>query len=374
MSEKKLKILIYITGLFCLYVFIAVRVLPLFNLSLTEKVIPEHFEFTKYGELYYFNHITKFREENLPMAKIKYRDTEKHPKLDKADIITYGDSFFDICRTTSYSEMLADSMSEKVHYQRISEPYWENVLNYLKANNYHSDTPRFLIYETTERYINLRFSDSMSIKKLNLDQNKSKFKKYFKNIISVIFKENSEDMYTLFLRRSYFTSFMYTKIADIKFECFGYLSPTTPVYAFKNNKPWLFFHETVDENSTSIQYQHSQDQINTYCENILSLSKKLKDEFNLTLIFLPVPNKISIYPELAEDKNFKYNYLLPLIYKKLDELKVHYIDLYDPFKNSGEYLYYGTDSHWNAKGIEMAVDKTIEYIRDNPNTQELTKN
>ena len=62
---KLLKALIYIAGVVCLYAYLAIRIHPLFNAILKEKVIPEYWENTKYGELYYFNFIRNFREKKL---------------------------------------------------------------------------------------------------------------------------------------------------------------------------------------------------------------------------------------------------------------------------------------------------------------------
>ena len=75
MSEKALRWIINIAGIVCLYAFLAIRILPLFNLVLLEKYVPEYWENTKYGELYYFNFIRNFREKDLPKCSVKYRFT-----------------------------------------------------------------------------------------------------------------------------------------------------------------------------------------------------------------------------------------------------------------------------------------------------------
>ena len=78
----------------CLYAFIAIRVQPLFNAILKEKVIPKPWENTKYGELYYFNLIREFRKKGLPHYQKKYRFTKKSPLLENADLLLFGDSYF----------------------------------------------------------------------------------------------------------------------------------------------------------------------------------------------------------------------------------------------------------------------------------------
>jgi hypothetical protein len=51
MKNMIMKGLVSMVGLICLYAFLAVRFEPLFNLIMKEKVLPEYFENTKYGEL-----------------------------------------------------------------------------------------------------------------------------------------------------------------------------------------------------------------------------------------------------------------------------------------------------------------------------------
>ena len=118
MSEKALRWIINIAGIVCLYVFLAIRILPLFNGILLEKYIPEYWENTKWGELYYFNMIRHFREKNLPKYRIKYRFTKKNPKVSNADILAFGDSFLDFSRMTTFPEQLSDSLNKKVFYAR----------------------------------------------------------------------------------------------------------------------------------------------------------------------------------------------------------------------------------------------------------------
>ena len=155
MSEKALKIIIYISGVVCLYAFLAIRIEPLFNFVLKEKVIPEYWENTKYGELYYFNFIKHFREKGLPPHDEKYRFSEKHPSLEEADIYLFGDSFFDFTRMTTFPERLGDTLGMQTYYARYDRP-----LEYLAENNFENDQEKILLYESAERYIPTRFTQA----------------------------------------------------------------------------------------------------------------------------------------------------------------------------------------------------------------------
>ena len=140
MSEKALRWIINIAGIVCLYAFLALRILHLFNIVIKEKFIPEYWENTKYGELYYFNFIKHFREEGLPECDTKYRFSYRHPNVNEADILTFGDSFFDFTRMETFPEQLRDSLHKKVFYHRFDRP-----LEYLSEINYKGDEPKILL-------------------------------------------------------------------------------------------------------------------------------------------------------------------------------------------------------------------------------------
>ena len=46
----------------------------------------------------------------------------------------------------------------------------------------------------------------------------------------------------------------------------------------------------------------------------------------------------------------------------LQERGVPYVSLINDYMNSDEVLYYGTDTHWNAKGEKIALEKTLKIL------------
>jgi hypothetical protein len=353
MKPKTLLILIYIAGFICLSTFIAIRVPAFFNLLAKDKVIPEYWENTKYGELYNFNRIAHFKED-LPPSTIKYRFTPKHPDINEADILTFGDSFFDFARIPTFPERLGDTLHRRVFYARYDYP-----LNTLAENNYRKGSPRLLIYETAERYIPLRFS--MPHENEYRPDTRSKLRKALAALWHVIFVKDSEVRYSLFLTRSYFTEKIYSLIATFKFDVFGYIAETTPAYALNQDVPWLFYYEEVNEDNTSFYYQHNDADIETYCNNIADLRKKLKDRYNLDMLFLPMPCKYTVYHKFINED--PYNNLLPRIYKGLEKRGVPVIKVYDDYVQSNEILYFGTDTHWNTRGLDIALSRTLQYLK-----------
>lgn len=353
-NEKILKWLIYLSGILCLYAFVSVRSLPLFNAILKEKMIPGYWDKTKYGELYYFSMINKFKEKGLPPAQKKYQYKSKNASLNDADIFVFGDSFFDFSRHTQFAERLSDTLNAKVHYY-----YGDYPLMVLAENHYQSTRPKVLLYERVERYIPMVF-ENKNTADYEVDD-RSAFRKRIGNVKDKIFYKRSEELFDALLKRSYLTTGIYSCIATVKFDVFRYISPLTPVYSADKEKPWLFYSDQTNGEKTSFYYHHSEADMNNYCDHMADLAAQLKEEYNIRLIYLPLPAKYTLYHNFVNHD--KYNDFLPELYKGLRKRGVEFIDVFDDFKNSDDILYYRTDSHWNEKGIEMAFNKTMEYFR-----------
>lgn len=358
MSEKVLKWIVNLAGAVCIFAFLAVRYEPFFNLVLLEKVLPEYWENTKYGELYYFNFIRHFREKGMPKHIQKYRHTSKHPKIQDADMLTFGDSFFDFSRMVTFPERLGDTLHKKVYYERFFNDH--RPLYYLHQYNYSNHAPKTLIYESTERYIPLRFSQPHET--TFATDARSGIRKKIAGVRDWLFSRNAEVKYNTLLTRSIFSTHLYSAIATLKFNVFGYISSQTPVYSLDYKEPWLFYYEETDPGTPlSYYYLHSEEEINAYCDNIADLREKLKKMYNLDMVFMPIPSKYTIYHKLLN--NDPYNNFLPRLYEGLARRGVPTINLYDDYVNSTGVLYYGTDTHWNKKGIDIALGKTVDFLR-----------
>ena len=365
MNEKLLKYLIYIAGILCLYAFIAVRVLPMFNFALTENRHPDYFEFTKYGELYYFSGISHFKED-LPFPKNKYRLSEENAPIEDAKIIAFGDSFFDINRQKTVAERLHDTLHTEVNAINAWYP-----LGYLHNLNYKKDGEKIIIFEVVERNIHYRFekphSPTLTLNPVNKPTGISRYTHALKK---AVFPENDEELYSVMLKESYLTQFFYTEIATLKFDAFGYISSRTPVYDLRHFKsPMLFYDLTVNDNYTSFYFEHTDEMIKNYVDNIEDLASKLKSQYNLDMIFLPIPNKYTMYYKKINPED-TYDDFLPRLYREMDKRNIDYVNIYDDFKKSNKQLYYGTDTHWNKYGVNIAVKSLLEHLSENSSKYE----
>jgi hypothetical protein len=365
MSENLLKYIIYASGFLCLYAFIAVRVLPMFNLVLEEDRNPEYFEFTKYGEQYYSSYIRHFRED-MPAPVDKYRLSDRNPDLHNCDMIAFGDSFFDFSRQKTVAERLHDSLGIKVHSMvgfNLAKDWYPLI--YLTENKYQSSERKYLIYQVVERNIHNRFIEPHELhwKGPRMAEN-GKLKPVVK-AKDWIFNDKSEELYNVLLKGSYLTTAIYSTVATVKFNLFGYISSQTPVYDLDNFEvPMLFWDVTVNEATTSFYFERTDEMITTYCEHIQDLSKKVSEIYNLEMIFLPVPNKFTLYHRKVRPQD-EYDRFLPRLFKAMDKYHINYVNIYDEFLQQDSLLYYGTDSHWNNKGVSITVSKLLEKLKPN---------
>lgn len=134
-----------------------------------------------------------------------------------------------------------------------------------------------------------------------------------------------------------------------------------PVFVGSDNV--LFYKGSLTINSTVIE--------DNDIRKIAIKLKKINDlllNLGIYFIFLPVPNKESVYYELLPEetkKNFKDRYFLTKLHIELRLLGVRSIDTYSIFRSrflAGERLYYSDDTHWNKAGIELASELISKEI------------
>jgi|WetSurMetagenome_2_1015567.scaffolds.fasta_scaffold04588_6 hypothetical protein len=363
MKEKNLRIILYITGIICLYAFFSIRCFPLMNAILVEKMDKETRDFNKYGDLYYFSCVADFKvpfENHYP----KYRLSDRNPEIKDADILTYGDSFFDLSFQQNVPELLSDSLNKKVFSYVTRDYNRANPFCLLNNSGYSKNaTGKVIIYETVERNIPEKFKTAFN--KYCINDVPAKIT-WFRQAVYFVFRENSENMYDMLLRLSYPTAKAYSMISTLKFNIFGYISPLTSKYSTKPD-PWLFHEREYSNQPGGYYYQYSDQEISTYADHILELKNNLQQKYNLNMIFMPIPTKYTICHKVIN--THPYNNLLPRLYMELDKRGVLCIKLYEKFNNAPCDLYHGTDTHWNPKGVNMAMEELLKSINPDSDQQ-----
>jgi hypothetical protein len=344
-KDKILKIIIHLTGLIALYIFIFSRTTGGLN-YLLDKDILRAYDNLEYGDLYFLNFIDNYKIPTPPISK-EYYESIPNSDINDADILIFGDSFFTIGpRVKNVPGRLVDTLKKNIFFIQTNE-----VRPVLEAQKYLKKDKKYLILELVERVIPMVFT-----KKQNADINKSQLIDF---IIENAYPVDLEKKYSVLLQKSFLTHFIYKELASFKFNLFGNISSLTPLY--KKNPPWLFYYQEVNKKTTSFYYKFSDEEIKSICDGIQELSIFLKDKYNIEFIFFPIPNKYTIYHKILN--NDEYNNFLPRIYAELNRRNVKVCEIYEKFINSDKELYYPTDTHWNAEGVNLAVPLLLRFLK-----------
>lgn len=342
MKDKLTKIVLYISGVFALFIFIIVR----FEESPKFLLNPALYETESkgiYGDLYDLNLLEYFK---IPVydGGIMFSKKGNVNTLDSSGVVLFGDSFFGGTSSKSlFHERLQGLINLKTFFSNADAPLME--LAKLKLN---SSKKRLFVFEIVERRIADYFKTSQ----------KSEDKVGFIKSIKGSLFNKVETKYDYLLHKSLLTSYFYEIINSFKFNYLNYISDLTPVYSV--NPPWLFYHQEVSNKNTGFYYNFSEKEIEEICINILDLKNKIKEIYNMEFVIIPVPNKYTIYHKIIN--NDSYNNFLPKLYDGLKKNGVPCIELYRDFITSEKTLYFSTDTHWNEDGEKIALQKLSQFI------------
>ena len=95
---------------------------------------------------------------------------------------------------------------------------------------------------------------------------------------------------------------------------------------------------------------------------IITTRKEAFDSLGIRYVFLPIPAKQNLYADNVDDytRNF-----LPVLFERLAEENIEFIDLYTPFQeHKDEELFYAYDTHWNKKGVALAAKIIADQLAE----------
>ena len=121
---------------------------------------------------------------------------------------------------------------------------------------------------------------------------------------------------------------------------------------------WLFYQETLAD---YLRTDPLEEQQLFGAARTLALLREYAAGRGAQLYVTVAPNKASLYPEYLPhvgeplEGQSDVDRLLPY----LEAQGVPYLDLFTPFREQEEVLYYRTDSHWNTRGAALAHDTLI---------------
>lgn len=84
-------------------------------------------------------------------------------------------------------------------------------------------------------------------------------------------------------------------------------------------------------------------------------------------LFMPIPEKETIYAKnlpITHEEYRSYTHYMDQLYSELDKRQIKVIKLYEPFKREKERVFQLDDTHWNEKGVGIAVHETAMVLNE----------
>jgi SGNH hydrolase-like domain, acetyltransferase AlgX len=304
----------------------------------------------KYGDLYRLCGVKRFKPAAPLPHGIEERDSlDENVALESQPVILVGDSFsfFDSGKQPFHMQ-LSHALGKPVFsiFNLHHEALHRNFFQLLKSQQQTDLPPRFLVYEIVEREIASKFRSPLTGKETVSTKGPRLWVKLARNLFS-----ETESRHQTLLKHSFITAPWVGVWNTVVFEIFRQMPPETPMYSL--NPPFLFYKDEVD----CFRTNHSDALVKELAENIARFDDELKQRYNCILVFLPIPNKITVYSQLARGQ--KYDEFLPRLRAALKNRGICTVDVFSRFKQSSTLLYWPSDTHWNDAGIKLAVEQTI---------------
>ena len=132
------------------------------------------------------------------------------------------------------------------------------------------------------------------------------------------------------------------------------LSGSSPVEdVILGREDWLYYAPTLGDYTGAAAL--SEGDLAAAAANLGLMAEYCRDR-GLSFLFVPVPNKNSLYPERMPGYAPAAERDLQRLLALLPGENVPFADLYSLFREQGETLYYAHDSHWTVKGAALAAD------------------
>lgn len=271
----------------------------------------------------------KPKETNLITDKFGNRNTKLYDSL---DIMLCGDSFTSLVMLkqdetihhyiNSESNLHANSMRTKGIYG------FDNNINYISTRY---SKPKLFVYEIVERNIsNIYAIDSAKIYPFQKTENVGDFK-----WLSKVKKFVNEGLDLPTLR--YF---------QYEFRAKGESFPKSEIDSD------FYFLEGKNV------HRYSEEEIIRIADELEKM-KKLSEVNGIQFVFLPIPNKETIYYEKVVLNERPDN--LDRLFSELDNRNIPYIDVLHPLLESKEDTYLSGDSHINPNGSFIIASEIIKY-------------
>jgi len=143
---------------------------------------------------------------------------------------------------------------------------------------------------------------------------------------------------------------------------FGMGNPYELIPSDEPDLPMLFWED-------SLTSQHTPESIEAVVKLLVDY-QEIADQREITLIFVAVPDKESIYYEYIPDSHSQQTItdrqaFLTELYVELDQHNINYIDvltIYQEAAKQGEVVYQLDDTHWNEHGVSLVAQEVSAML------------
>ncbi len=302
------------------------------------------------GDLYMLSRLNLFKEEIIQL------NPKEDTSIENADIITAGDSFFNVANDSDTYSNILESKIELEVYNLLKSNYSKigNPAKLLVAEGYNTFNKKTLILQTIERgafFYGLEYYTE----ELNIPLRSDFIRK--KNLFF-----GNKKMTHLFTR-TFFTYYLDKFVKFLRFNILQEIDVNIGEYSIENK---MLFHTK----GTKFYYEKKNKKVmRKAIQFIVELKNELKEKYDIDMVFMIIPDKFSIYNDYVPNST-EYDNFIPIFQKKLHEAGVKFIDIFSQYvkyreNDDSELLYYGSDSHYTPLGKQIAVDETIKFLTKN---------
>lgn len=304
-----------------------------------------------HGELYEMCKINRFRED---IALMKGDATGK---IEDADIITIGDSFFGSALASRKFAAELEAVSGRPVYHventgKFNSSQVDMPLAYLESISCKRGPNRVLVLESVERYAAQRAKSCQ--KSWNDVHSWKSDNGYYKERIL-----DTKDI-EYFFSNNILSGTANKFLQNVRFDLLGIVN--LPVVYHSEVSDMLFYQEEVEFNRSS----KGEETIKETADNIACLARKLRDRYNISLVYVILPQKYSLYSARFGDP---YDGFIPRLVTEMRKRNVAAVDMYSVYSaqmklHPDRPLYFGSDTHYNREGKLLLVREIMREITE----------
>lgn len=297
------------------------------------------------GDQYLMCGLDRFRE------KIPASNPGTNAPLEEAEVLTLGDSFFNSALgSETFGSELARKLGVKVHNMRTDEFFEPQSypVSYLEKIGYKGDKARILVLESVERSV-LERAEKYNAAGVATSNKLDAFAfKVLKNSdIEYFFKENV--LVKPFGRW----------LKNFRFERLGIVDKSVGAYSL--DPDMLFYQRDLEFN----RMKKTEQLLDATADSIAKLAATLRSRYNIELVYLPIPNKYSVYHGLVPGAEL-YDGFIPRLCRKLTQRGVPNLDAYSIYSGNNKpdmpLLYFASDTHYTAHGKAILVEACADVV------------